>query len=396
MDARTIPYTEVSNAVLRDASLSLAGKGLYAMIYSYAGLPGFRLTLDRLDRACASSTYALRKAWRELKAAGYLRHYYTTADNGAFCHAYDISHSAQPDARAMQYVDHLERENGEVRPQANAGDYTQVPNDLLRSDALSLPLKGLYAVLRYLFKIPNFTFRLKSLSALCLEKTKALGSVWRKLKLCGLLKQHRRPSGAHNRFDWTYELLTQPDASAPYFISHRADGSVVTSLTAQHATAVLRAQAPIASDPLQKQIEKALCALRNNKTMKLGGVSVPLADRLAAVQALTADKLHAFSAGFTLPQHVRAPIPYLAAALYQYAAAANQPISQPDDALSFSDVDWALQTQARRIQAKDNPSARDRTLLAQYQDVLAQQVHMTADAFRARCLEIFQTWKAAR
>lgn len=398
MDLNNMQYTEVSNAVLRDSSLSLGGKGLYAMIYSYAGLPDFRLTLERLSRSCASSAYALRKAWRELKAAGYLKHYYTTADNGAFCHVYQIGHTAQACDGRMMYIDHIDRPNGDVQSEANEGDYTQIPNALLRSPTLSLPLKGLYAVLSYLFKIPGFTFRLKSLAALCKEKSKALASSWLKLKLAGLLKQHRRPSGEHNRFDWSYDLLPQPDLETPYFTSHRADGTIVTSIVAQHAVTTLGTKARHLSktkqDPIQKYISKALAALRQNKRMKISGESVSQVDRIAVVDSLSPDKLDAFSAQFTLPNHIRAPIPYVASALYQYAVKMRTPA--PSENISFDDIQWALDVKARRIQNMDNPSDRDLNLVSEYKKLLSNQVHMSQSEFQTKCIALFENWKSAQ
>lgn len=395
----SIPYTEVSNVVLCDTSLSLASKGLYAMIYSYAGLPEFKLTLDRLHRSCSSSAYALRKAWRELKAAGYLKHYYTTADNGAFCHAYDIGHSAQACDGQMYYVHQLNRSNGDVRPQANDGNYTQIPNHLLRSSCLSLKLKGLYSILSYLFKIPNFQFRLKSLAALCKENTKALASSWLKLKLSGLLKQHRRPSGEHNRFDWTYDLLQQPDLETPYFTSHRADGSIVTSIVAQHAASTLcpQEQPPKINHnqvSLQKYIDKALKVLCQNKNMKIGGTPISQENRIAAVNTLSADKLHAFAAQFHLPNHVRAPIPYIACALYQYATDNNQMKQQQP--ISFFDIQWALDANVRRIQKCDNPSDCDLMLVAQYKNLLSNQMNLSSDDFQTQCIAIFENWKSMK
>lgn len=398
-------YTEVSNIVLCDSSLSLASKGLYAMIYSYAGLPDFQLTLNRLHRSCSSSAYALRKAWRELKAAGYLKHYYTTANNGTFCHAYDIGHSAQACDGQMYYVPQLNRSNGDVRPQANDRNYTQVPNHLLRSPSLSLKLKGLYAVLSYLFKIPNFQFRLKALSALSKENTKALASSWLQLKLSGLLKQHRRPSGQHNRFEWTYDLLQQPDLQTPYFTSHRADGSIVTSIVAQRAACAFHSQEhkPAIQNqyPLQKYIDKALKVLRQNKKMKINGAPVPQENRIAAASALSADKLQAFAAQFHLPDHVRAPIPYIACALYQYATQKNHQRNQvkqenQEQPLSFFDIQWALNTHVHRIQKCENPSDNDLMLVAQYKHLLSNQMYLSTQEFQAQCTRIFENWKAKK
>ena len=83
-------YTTIYNRALRDIDLSLTAKGLYAVIKSFIGLPDFQLSKRRLSYTCSDSDYQLQKAWKELKTKGYLQHYFSQSENGAFSHAYNL------------------------------------------------------------------------------------------------------------------------------------------------------------------------------------------------------------------------------------------------------------------------------------------------------------------
>ena len=83
-------YTTIYNEVLRDSALSLDAKGLFAVIKSFVGLPDFALSKRRLSYACSDSGYLLNTAWKELKQKGYLQHYFSQSENGAFCHVYNL------------------------------------------------------------------------------------------------------------------------------------------------------------------------------------------------------------------------------------------------------------------------------------------------------------------
>ena len=90
-------YTTIYNEVLRDRTLSLDAKGLFAVIKSFIGLPDFALSKRRLGYACSDSAYLLNAAWKELKQKGYLQHYFSQAENGAFCHVYNLmQHPSAP------------------------------------------------------------------------------------------------------------------------------------------------------------------------------------------------------------------------------------------------------------------------------------------------------------
>ena len=66
------------------------------------------------------------------------------------------------------------RFHGDLRfiPSGAANDYTTVPDAIARDCKLSLKTKGLYAVLSYLFKIPNFHFSWNSLISLVKRRLK--------------------------------------------------------------------------------------------------------------------------------------------------------------------------------------------------------------------------------
>ena len=82
-------FTIGYNCILRDQSLSLATKGLYLVVSSYIGMPEWKLTKNTLNKICGTA-YAVEKAWKELLAAGYLKHYTARAASGAFIPRYEL------------------------------------------------------------------------------------------------------------------------------------------------------------------------------------------------------------------------------------------------------------------------------------------------------------------
>ena len=83
-------FTMGCNHALRSKELPLAAKGLYLVISSFCGMPGWRLSKSQLVQFC-ESRYALEKAWHNLLEAGYLKHRFFQMDrSGAFVHTYDL------------------------------------------------------------------------------------------------------------------------------------------------------------------------------------------------------------------------------------------------------------------------------------------------------------------
>lgn len=72
---KKIYFTQVSNVALRDSSLSLKAKGLYALIQSYLTIEDFTLYKNTLKKHLKEGEKAFESAWKELKNAAYLIQY---------------------------------------------------------------------------------------------------------------------------------------------------------------------------------------------------------------------------------------------------------------------------------------------------------------------------------
>lgn len=224
-------YTTVYNDALRDSELSLQAKGLYALIKSFIGLEGFQLSKRRLAYACSDSSYMLNSAWKELKIKGYLQHYYSTSETGAFCHVYNLLQQPGEPAE-YSYSPNLTRSNGDCTCIITTqSDYTNISTNILRDKTISLASKGLFALVTYLLKIPGFLLRPEGIRSFCKEKIKHFSTLWKRFKISGLLKQHRHPAGEENRWTYEYEICETPDLETPYLTNHHVDGSVSTVVT---------------------------------------------------------------------------------------------------------------------------------------------------------------------
>lgn len=224
-------YTTIYNEVLRDRTLSLDAKGLFAVIKSFVGLPGFALSKRRLSYACSDSGYLLNAAWKELKQKGYLQHYFSQSENGAFCHVYNLmQHPSAP--VDFVYSPSIDRPNGDVVCISDAQrDYTNISTSILRDKSISLASKGLFALVSHLMKIPGFVLRPEGIRSFCMEKIKHFSTLWKRFKISGLLKQHRHPAGEENRWTYEYEICETPDLETPYLTNYHVDGSVSTIAT---------------------------------------------------------------------------------------------------------------------------------------------------------------------
>lgn len=351
---------------LRDATLSLSGKGLYLVLSSFIGMPGWVLTKAALEPYC-ESRYALEKAWRELLDRGYLKHYCMIDSRGAFVHSYELMQEPSGTPARMTHVAGMDRENGDLRMVLSSEkkrDFVRVPNALLRSQTLPLAVKGLFSVVAHLAGIPNFSLNPDGIRSFCKEKAKHFATLWRALKLFGLLKQHRHPAGMDCHFSYEYELLDTPDTDAPYLVNHRADGSVSSSRTIadyissaasrlkawlsgakqeknRRKNIVRKADAPLApavhtdkrADDLRSQISadllsnrfgaqaaelvvKALTSLASAQTIKVGGNTIPADERKAVVARVTHDAVaNILAQGLDLSR-AKNPAAYLRSVLY--------------------------------------------------------------------------------
>lgn len=271
-------YTTIYNEVLRDRTLSLEAKGLFAVIKSFVGLPDFALSKRRLGYACSDSGYLLNAAWKELKQKGYLQHYFSQAENGAFCHVYNLmQHPSEP--VDFVYSPSIDRPNGDVACISGAQrDYTNISTSVLRDKTISLASKGLFALVSHLMKIPDFVLRPEGIRAFCMEKVKHFSTLWKRFKISGLLKQHRHPAGEENRWTYEYEICETPDLETPYLTNYHVDGSVSTIATI--------------GDFLEK-LKKHVSRIRKNVSIKKKGKprAVRRKERRQIEQQLNADAL---------------------------------------------------------------------------------------------------------
>jgi len=287
-------FTIGYNCILRDQSLSLATKGLYLVVSSYIGMPEWKLTKNTLNKICGTA-YAVEKAWKELLAAGYLKHYTARAASGAFIHRYELMQ--EPSASAPHaFVTDADFVSGDCRivlSGESKRDFTQIPNSILRSKRIPLAVKGLFGVVAHLINIPDFSLNPAGVRAFCMERIKRFSSIWR-LKLTGLLKQHRYPTGEENSFEYQYELLDQPDSEAPYLVNHHADGSVSSERTisdyiAQASAKIKRLFGADGSQPPRKRRKNAV---RKSSGLTKNTPPMPHDERIKDIRAqIDADTL---------------------------------------------------------------------------------------------------------
>ena len=269
-------YTTIYNEVLRDRTLSLEAKGLFAVIKSFVGLPDFALSKRRLGYACSDSAYLLNAAWKELKQKGYLQHYFSQAENGAFCHVYNLmQHPSEP--VDFVYSPSIDRPNGDVACISGAQrDYTNISTSVLRDRTISLASKGLFALVSHLMKIPGFVLRPEGIRSFCLEKVKHFSTLWKRFKISGLLKQHRHPAGEENRWTYEYEICETPDLETPYLTNYHVDGSVSTIATI---------------DGFLEKLKKRVSRIRKNVRKQDKPRAVRRKERRQIEQQLNADAL---------------------------------------------------------------------------------------------------------
>jgi hypothetical protein len=94
-------------------------------------------------------------------------------------------------------------------------NFSQVSNDILRNENISLKAKGLYALIQSYITLEDFTLYKKFLMNKCKEGEKAFDAAWKELKDNGYLIQYKMREGA-NSFYYEYELLDTP--LDPHFV----------------------------------------------------------------------------------------------------------------------------------------------------------------------------------
>ena len=93
---KKVYFTQVSNTALRDNSLSLKAKGLYALIQSYVTIEDFILYKNFLLKQSKDGRDGFQTAWNELLKAGYLIQYKMKNERGIFYYEYELLDTPQP------------------------------------------------------------------------------------------------------------------------------------------------------------------------------------------------------------------------------------------------------------------------------------------------------------
>lgn len=88
--------------------------------------------------------------------------------------------------------------------------FTQVSNEALRDENISLKAKGLYAIIQSYITIEGFVLYKDTLQKVCKEGRDGFNSAWNELKKHGYLKQYRMRDEETNKFYYEYELLDIP------------------------------------------------------------------------------------------------------------------------------------------------------------------------------------------
>ena len=397
-------YTTIYNEVLRDKSLSLSAKGLFAVIKSFVGLPDFALSKRRLGYACSDSAYLLNAAWKELKHKGYLQHYFSQSENGAFCHVYNLmQHPSEP--VDFVYSPSIDRPNGDVVCISEAQrDYTNISTSVLRDKTISLASKGLFALVSHLMKIPDFVLRPEGIRAFCMEKVKHFSTLWKRFKLSGLLKQHRFPSGQENHWTYEYELCETPDLETPYLTNYHIDGSVSTVATIDgflekikknvsrirknvsikkkdKPRAVRRkerrqVEAQISADALRQRfgndltgtVLTAVYNIKHAQRLFIKGTEIAQKRRETVAQMISPESVERFLDSTTLDlSRIKNPAAYLQTALFDFLEKQCSTDASPaDEAPDKPLADWE---QAWLAQVKDRRRRREEAIArGEYQD----------------------------
>ena len=383
-------YTTIYNEVLRDRTLSLNAKGLFAVIKSFVGLPDFALSKRRLSYACSDSGYLLNAAWKELKQKGYLQHYFSQSENGAFCHVYNLmQHPSEP--VDFVYSPSIDRPNGDVACISGAQrDYTNISTSVLRDRTISLASKGLFALVSHLMKIPDFVLRPEGIRAFCMEKVKHFSTLWKRFKISGLLKQHRHPAGEENRWTYEYEICETPDLETPYLTNHHADGSVSTIATIdgfleklkKHVSHIRKnvslkkkdkpravrrkerrqVEAQINADALRGRfgndltgtVVTAVYNIKHADKLFIKGAEITQERRETVAQMISPESVERFLDSTTLDlSRIKNPAAYLQTALFDFlekqcSTDASPAEAAPDKPLADWELAWIAQVQDRR------------------------------------------------
>lgn len=87
---KKVNFSMISNEIIRDDTVSLKSKGLYALIQSYITMDDFTLYKGFLMSKCPEGRRSFDSAWNQLKQSGYLIQYRMKDEKNHFYYEYEL------------------------------------------------------------------------------------------------------------------------------------------------------------------------------------------------------------------------------------------------------------------------------------------------------------------
>jgi len=172
---KTNGHLSIPSSVIRDSSLSLEEKALYAVISYYVQIPDFKLNRTYLSNHYHIGKYALKSCMDALISKSYI----TCEKKGHWVYC----------------------------TKKVSGGYTNIPKTVLSSD-LTLKEIGLYLVITYSITLPNVQMGIDLYKKYCTDCRKNILNVSKKLQLEGLYKLSKERTCKYR-----YELFAPENGS---------------------------------------------------------------------------------------------------------------------------------------------------------------------------------------
>ncbi|MFR1989213.1 MAG: hypothetical protein ACLS3C_03720 [Oscillospiraceae bacterium] len=115
-------YTNISTSVLRDKSISLASKGLFALVSHLMKIPGFVLRPEGIRSFCMEKIKHFSTLWKRFKISGLLKqHRHPAGEENRWTYEYEICET--PDLETPYLTNH--HADGSVSTIATIGDFLE-------------------------------------------------------------------------------------------------------------------------------------------------------------------------------------------------------------------------------------------------------------------------------
>lgn len=143
---KRVNFSMVSNDIIRNDSVSLKAKGLYALIQSYITIDNFTLYKGFLQSKCIEGERAFDSAWRELKEKGYLVQYKLKDENNKYYYEYELLDEPKPPPQNVgvetskkppPHFAGVQNEKVQSEEVQTVGDTNIIKSNVLRSNILS-------------------------------------------------------------------------------------------------------------------------------------------------------------------------------------------------------------------------------------------------------------------